>query len=444
MNYVSVCSGIEAATVAWHPIGWNPLLFAEIAPFPSRVLAHHYPEVPNVGDFTTIPARSDCDLLVGGTPCQAFSVAGLRGGLADARGNLALEFMRLADRLRPRWIVWENVPGVLSSNGGRDFGSILGALAELGYGFAYRVLDAQFFGVPQRRRRVFLVGYLGDWRPAAAVLFERTSVRRDTPSRRKAREEVAGTLGGGSGSRGWAPDTDRMTFVPEVAGTLLTQDRRASAADAWSGKLIALDIAGTLCANGKAAGSATQQDAESGLLIPEMLCFDETQITHPDNRSNARGDTSPARAPGARPPTIAYAIAPPYNDGAPPDGALVATQVEISPALTTIQSERGVRLVECITGEVNACVTSVGADASEDGTGRSTPITPVGAWRVRRLTPRECERLQGFPDDYTAIPGAADAPRYAALGNSMAVPVMRWIGQRLDFVDRLLRTRVGS
>jgi len=189
MRYLSVCSGIEAATVAWHSLGWTPAGFAEIEPFPRAVLAHHYPEVPLHGDFTQT-ADADCadvDLLVGGTPCQSFSVAGLRGGLADQRGNLALEYLRLAERTRARWLVWENVPGVLSSNRGRDFGAILGGMVELGYGFAYRVLDAQYFGVPQRRRRVFVVGYLGDWRPAAAVLFERESLRGNpAPSRWKA------------------------------------------------------------------------------------------------------------------------------------------------------------------------------------------------------------------------------------------------------------------
>src|SRR3954466_11295034 len=149
MRYGSVCSGIGGCAAAWHPLGWETAFFAEIEPFPSAVLKHHYPSVPNAGDFTSI--RGDeygpIELLVGGTPCQSFSVAGLRGGLADDRGNLALEFLRLARRLRPDWLVWENVPGVLSSGGGRDFGAILGGMVELGYGFAYRVLDAQHFGV---------------------------------------------------------------------------------------------------------------------------------------------------------------------------------------------------------------------------------------------------------------------------------------------------------
>ena len=174
MRYGSVCSGVEAATMAWHPLGWEAQWFSEIEPFPSAVLQHHYPEVPNLGDMTLIHSNpifneTTIDVLVGGTPCQSFSVAGLRKGMEDPRGNLALEFCRIADKAKPQWIVWENVPGVLSSNGGKDFGSLLGALGELGYGFAYRILDAQNFGVPQRRRRVFVVGYLGDWRPAAGI-----------------------------------------------------------------------------------------------------------------------------------------------------------------------------------------------------------------------------------------------------------------------------------
>ena len=174
IRYGSVCSGIEAATAAWHQLGWQAQWFSEIENFPSAVLQHHYPDVPNYGDMTKFkewPNDESIDLLVGGTPCQSFSVAGLRKGLDDPRGNLMLTYLAIAERYRPRWVVWENVPGVLSSNGGRDFGTFLWALGELGYGFAYRTLDAQYFGVAQRRRRVFVVGYLGDWRRAAAVLF---------------------------------------------------------------------------------------------------------------------------------------------------------------------------------------------------------------------------------------------------------------------------------
>ena len=207
MRFLSVCSGIEAASVAWNPLGWKAVGFSEIEPFPCAVLAHHYPGTPNYGDMTKFEEwpNANVDLLCGGTPCQSFSVAGLRKGLADPRGNLMLTFGAIAAKYRPRWLVWENVPGVLSSNGGRDFGAFLGMLGQLGYGFAYRVLDAQYFGVPQRRRRVFVVGCLGDWRRAASVLFERHSMSgHPAPSRESGK--VAPTIpsrstgGGGLGT----------------------------------------------------------------------------------------------------------------------------------------------------------------------------------------------------------------------------------------------------
>ena len=177
MKYLSVCSGIEAASVAW--ARWTPIAFAEVDKFCSALLQHHYPNVPNWGDINGYQdwPRADPDVLIGGTPCQSFSVAGLRRGLADPRGNLMLDYLGIADRYRPRWVVWENVPGVLSENNGRSFGTFLGGLAELGYGFAYRVLDAQYFGLAQRRKRVFVVGCLGNWRGAAAVLLERSCLR---------------------------------------------------------------------------------------------------------------------------------------------------------------------------------------------------------------------------------------------------------------------------
>jgi len=334
VKYVSVCSGIEAATVAWHLLGWEPAWFSEISAFPSRVLAHRFPEVENRGDFTTAYREGEtADLLVGGTPCQSFSVAGQRAGLDDPRGVLAVEFARLARRLRARWVVWENVPGVLSHDGGRTFGEILGILAECGYGFAYRVLDAQGFGVPQRRRRVFLVGYLGDWRRAAAVLFESESLRRDPSSRREAGSEVAGALTGGTGSRG-----ERRG--PDVTGFHTTQD----------------PISGT-------ARPCLSRKGEVG------VCFDEAQVTSASNRSNPRpGDPAPTLAKGSR--------------------------VGIADAARRI---------------------------------------------VRRLTPLEKERLQGFPDGWTAILRASDGARGAALGNSMAVPCMRWIGERIRVADAIGR-----
>jgi site-specific DNA-cytosine methylase len=196
MTYGSVCSGVEAATVAWHSLGWRPQWFSEIEKFPSAVLKHHYPSVPNRGDMTNFKEWPDepIDVLVGGTPCQSFSVAGLRKGLDDPRGNLMLTYLAIAAKYRPKWLVWENVPGVLSSNGGLDFASLLRGMGELGYGFAYRVLDAQYFGVAQRRRRVFVVGYLGSWQRAAAVLFERDSLQGNPAPRREKGQKVADTL----------------------------------------------------------------------------------------------------------------------------------------------------------------------------------------------------------------------------------------------------------
>ena len=192
---------MEAASVAWEPLGWTPVGFSEIEPFPSAILKHRFPNVPNYGDLTKYAEwpiePGSIDLLVGGTPCQSFSVAGLRKGLADPRGNLALTFLGLADKLKPKWIVWENVPGVLSSNGGRDFGSFVGALGQLGYGWAMRVLDAQHFGVPQRRRRVFVVACLGDWRAAAEVLSIREGLRGYLASGGKKRKSVAPDAGSG-------------------------------------------------------------------------------------------------------------------------------------------------------------------------------------------------------------------------------------------------------
>ena len=242
INYLSVCSGIEAATIAWHPLGWKPVGFGEIEKFPSQVLAHHYPNVPNLGDMTKFKEwqiESDVNVLVGGTPCQSFSVAGLRKGLDDPRGNLMLTYLAIAAKYRPRWLVWENVPGVLSSNGGHDFASLLRGMGELGYGFAYRILDAQYFGVAQRRRRVFVVGYLGNWQRAAAVLFERHSLcGYPAPSREKGKNIAPSVTTGAPFSR---TGNDRVEAEAMV-------------------------VTGSLCA--RTGQSNSVQDAEQGHLMP--------------------------------------------------------------------------------------------------------------------------------------------------------------------------------
>ncbi len=375
MRYIDVCSGISAPTAAWKPLGWQALCYAEIEAAPRAVLAHHYPDVPLVGDFTQIKGNEygPVDLLVGGTPCQSFSIAGLRGGLADGRGNLALEYLRLADRARPRWLVWENVPGVLSSGGGRDFGAILGGLAELGYGFAYRVLDAQHFGVPQRRRRVFVVGYLGDWRRAAAVLFERHGLSEHSAPRREKGQNAPTIPSRSTGGGGLGTDFD-------CDGGLIAHTLRGEGFDASE--------------DGTGRGTP---------LVP--VAFDPTQITSATNRSNTRpGDTCYTLAKGAHAPAIAFS-------------EIAACRLSATGA-------------GFLTGNEQMSI-------EQNVAGVSTP----SGLKVRRLTPRECERLQGFPDDFTLVPYRnrmmADGPRYKMLGNSMAVPVMRWIGERIAMVDAL-------
>ena len=370
MRYLSVCSGIEAATVAWPPLGWAPVAFSEIERFPSAVLAHHYPDVPNLGDMTKLPDVGPIDLLVGGTPCQSFSVAGLRAGLADPRGNLALVYLGLADRMRPRWIVWENVPGVLSSNGGRDFGAFLGGLAQLGYGFAYRVLDAQFFGLAQRRKRVFVVGCLGDWRRAAAVLLERSGVCWNPPPSRAAREKASTIPSRSSAGGGLGTDFDF-----DCDGGLI-----ATAVTARHAKGPDSDCTTTLVAHALRADGFDASEDGTGRGTP--IVVDEQVITSPGNRS--------------QPSEVAPST--------------------LGPRLIAFNARQDVSVSVSVSDAIGARDTGHGL------------LTRFG---VRRLTPRECERLQGFPDDYTAIPGAKDSPRYKALGNSMAVPVMAWIGKRI-------------
>ena len=351
IKYGSVCSGVEAATVAWHSLGWRPQWFSEIEKFPSAVLKHHYPSVPNRGDMTNFKEWPDepIDVLVGGTPCQSFSVAGLRKGLDDPRGNLMLTYLAIAAKYRPKWLVWENVPGVLSSNGGLDFASLLRGMGELGYGFAYRVLDAQYFGVAQRRKRVFVVGYLGDWRRAAAVLFERHSLQGNIAPRRQEGEKVADTPTVGA--------NQYSGFNRETVAQCLTT-RTGTALNPFMETLPV--TTGALCA--RTGQSISVQDASQSHLLP-VIAF-------------------PAEMSGTQ----------------------SATTVNLSPALSVKHT---------------------------------TAVHSASA--VRRLTPIECERLQGFPDNYTDIrlndKQTPDGPRYKAMGNSMAVPVMNWIGERIQKVE---------
>jgi DNA (cytosine-5)-methyltransferase 1 len=379
VNYLSVCSGIEAATVAWHHMGWKPVGFSEIEKFPSQVLAHHYPQVTNFGDMTKYKEWNLNDpigLLVGGTPCQSFSVAGLRKGLDDPRGNLALTYLGILDNFRPKWCVWENVPGVLSSGGGRDFGSFLGALGELGYGWAYRVLDAQNFGVAQRRRRVFVVGHLGNWKPAAEVLFESESLRGDI---KKGRSKEQDTTTG---------------FIPSIANTLQTTCNDYSRADGFN-----------------------------------MIAFENSRrdtLRFFNNVSNTL--QAAAGSGGGNVPCVSYALQGAGSTSQNANGSGYKEEQSFTLNVTDVHgvaydmkqhhNPQPTKNIQLTTGN---CSTIRG----------DTPLIQ-NSMAVRRLTPVECERLQGFPDNYTNIPKAADGNRYKALGNSMAVPVMRWIGERIN------------
>ena len=590
MKYLSVCSGIEAATVAWHPLGWTPVGFSEIEPFPCAVLAHHYPDTPNFGDMTKHEQWNiepgTVDLLVGGTPCQSFSVAGLRQGLKDPRGNLMLTYLAIAARLRPRWIVWENVFGVLSSNGGRDFGTFLGALGELGYGFAYRVLDAQWVrthghphAIAQRRRRVFVVGCAGDHISAAKVLFERESVFRNPSSRRAAGQTVAGTIAARSGESRNNPEQlvafdqqrqgqygdgevastkaardfkdatdliviDRASFnqgenaayPPHIERTnvmdplvargphaiAFTQNCREEVRDLGN-------VAGALSANegshqrtflaytkSKRAQSATDDETwVEGVVAPTQNAFDvgdvrATTVAIPimpqamqsegwrvgketqDGRGNGLGvgkdgDPCPTLDRSAVPAVAIQGTVIGRKDHNGPQGAghsesgemftLNSTDVHAvafpingmtigkelrdrqmtgvgnngDPSYTIRsaghQHAVAVAPIGCFKSGQGAKSRSIGYSETVSPTlpsnaGGNTAPSLVQTMQVRRLTPTECERLQGFPDGWTAIPwkkksaeDCPDGPRYKALGNSMAVNCMAWIGERISEVE---------
>lgn len=389
MNYLSICSGIEAATTAWHHMGWKPVGFSEIEKFPSLVLQHHYPEITNYGDMTKYKEwniHEPIDLIVGGTPCQSFSVAGLRKGLEDPRGNLALTYVGLLDHFRPKWFIWENVPGVLSSNGGQDFSAFLSALAYIGYGFAFRVLDAQYFGVPQRRRRIFVVGHSGGWQHPAKILFEPGCLSRDLTKGRKKREEIARCLTTGIGTR---LDGETDTFVTHKVYENHPSDSRVK------------DM-GNVCQ------TVTSSWGTGGGNIPFVQAFRKSRRAQStsdyetwvnDEKANTINtfDLGDIRTTHA----VAYGFEPGI---AKREGNPNRFNVEMSP---TLRAQMG-----------------------------DNQVSMANNLAVRRLTPVECERLQGFPDGYTDImpngKQTPDGPRYKALGNSMAVPVMRWIGERIN------------
>jgi len=453
MKFLSVCSGIEAASVAWHPLGWESVAYSEIEPFPCKVLQHHYPDVPNLGDMTKFKEwpDADVDVFVGGTPCQSFSVAGLRKGLDDPRGNLMLTFLAIAQRYRPNWLVWENVPGVLSSADGRDFGSLLGGLAILGYGFAYRVLDAQYFGVAQRRKRVFVVGYLGDWRPAAAVLFERHSLQgHPAPSREKGENssihagkgiaECSPTIGCelakqvnnqmiGNAEAFFIPDTPAQPIAYNISPGKGALKDDIHVTDAHASKT--LD-----------ASASNPEMHQGGTAILQPIALAENIIGRkPENGGNHDGFTEngPMYTLNA---TGVHGVAQPIAFS----GQMSNPQTDVDMTQTLgAKNPMAVAFAQNTRDEVRE-MPYVGALAAQPGMKQTSYIR--NAMAVRRLTPVECERLQGFGDNYTDIQpkgkATPDGPRYKALGNSMAVPVMAWIGKRIQEVDAICKTQQNT
>lgn len=437
MRYGSVCSGVEAATLAWDSLGWECAWHSEIDPFACQLLSQRFPDVPNLGDLNNArhhESFGEVDLLVGGTPCQSFSVAGKRGGLDDPRGQLVWSYLDTARASRARWLVWENVRGALSSAKGQDFAAFIGELTgrkvewpgKRGwytsgwlpaagpehYGIAWRVLDAQYVrvdgyprAVPQRRQRVFIVGRLGatapggDWRrahrAAIAVLFEPESLQRHPEPRRKTRAQAARAA----------------VEHPAPSG---------SGFDLYNARL-----------TGDRSGCIDKAQGEHrGHGVLEHLVFDETQITHPENRTRPRpGQPAPTLAARARPPTLA-------TYGVNPD---TASPIVTKEGATYTNEGNMFRLRNVVTTALTGSCPRFFDENSAQGN-KAVPLVGHDV-RLRRLTPRECERLQGFPDDWTAITyrkkPAKDGPRYKAIGNSMAVNVMRWIGQRVAVFERL-------
>lgn len=460
MNYLSVCSGVEAASVAWKHLGWNPLAFSEIDPFASAVLNHHYPEVPNLGDMTNykewdFDGRS-VDVLVGGTPCQSFSVAGLRKGLEDPRGNLALIYLGIVEKFRPKYIVWENVPGVLSSGGGRDFGSFIGGLQELGYSFSWRILDAQFAGVAQRRRRVFVVGCVGSWQSATKLLFEPESLRGDSTTSKQKRESLTTQTRGSvayndrTGKDGtvkpidvsntvtafWGTggnNTPITDFVPPVAATLTARDYKGPTSNcenvvAFSSNMSVPDVHWDVSPTLKLGGSGGNN--------PPAIALQGNMIGRKDeNGPQGSGwDTDLSFTLNATDQHAVVAFAQNSRD-----------EVREMPYAGALAANPGMKQTTYVSFEPGSIARNFGNNGESEisGTLRAEMGDNLPAVRnkteLRRLIPMETERLQGFPDNYTQIPWrnkpaeeCPNGPRYKVMGNSMAVPVMRWVGEKIQ------------
>lgn len=420
MRYISLFSGIEAASVAWEPLGFEPVAFSEIDPFCSQLLARRFPSVPNLGDISIIDWRSyhgNIDLVVGGSPCQAFSVAGPRTGLMDERSALMLEYVRAVREVKPTWCLWENVPGVLSQDKGRAFATLQGELENCGYSLAWRVLDAQFFGVAQRRRRVFLVGH-PDPRCAAAVLFERESLLGSYHSSQEARKAFAET----------ARERTREASG-RITGTLELYENHGKDARVKG----PMDTCPTITALYGTGGNNTPLIHEQVPPPPAYALVGNIIGRKPENGGNGTGFSE----------ELCYTLTAMDNhvvchtelEPAPQDHFIASNGYDYVGALCARDSKG-----------VGAQYVGEGKIIAHEKIFRDEPEydAPSSKTVVRRLMPIECERLQGFPDNWTLIEWngkpaeqCPDSRRYKALGNSMAVPVMKWIGERIQMVDKL-------
>lgn len=476
MRYASVCSGVEAASLAWMPLGWEAVFFAEIEPFPCAVLKERFPDVPNLGDMTEIKGEKyhgTVDLLVGGTPCQGFSVAGKQGGLNDSRSALCLAYSGLLETMRPRWFVWENVPGVFSTNQGDDFLAFLGKIDEIGYSVAWRVLDAQYVrvdgfprAVPQRRRRVFVVGHLGgDWRYPASVLFEPGCLPGDTPPRRVKGTGAARSLTASTG--GTSGKEQQHTFISGDGRPLNALGVNGLVMDAefWNGEDVSTTLTEAFADDrmpdkGKLpcviCSASDMANAESGSnQVPDVVCYENHAQ---DSRIKPCGECSPqinakAGTDGCNLPLVQKCF--------PINSMIIGKNVKVGDRQTTGIGNNGdplptissahhhaVAVAENIIGrKENTGANGTGAQVELAYTQNATGVMGVSVnTSVRRLLPVECERLMGFPDNWTRIPwrgksteDCPDSPRYKACGNSMCVNVMRWIGMRIENVERRMK-----
>ena len=426
----SLFSGIGGFDLGLERAGVRPLWMCEIDRACQGVLRRHWPGVPIYDDVTRLSTDNLVrpDVLCGGFPCQDVSVAGRRAGLVGERSGLWYEFLRVIESLRPRWVVIENVPGLLSSNGGRDFAVVLRGLVECGYGVTWRVLDAQYFGVAQRRRRVFIVGSLGSGR-AAEVLFERESLSGHPTPRREAGAHVARSLANSSVSSGYRYDPNGEEYVVDsqnmaadyrsTVGTLDTQ-RRGNRG---------YGVVGTLTATYAEQSGNGLGETENGLVVASHPISPPLTSEGHDGSEDGRGRK--AFAPVQRPPL--YTIKGAANGRAPENGPQYGEILDDGTCYTlnTVEQHAVAALDPIqVTSKTNRTRVEFGAPCD---TLHGKGMSAIGGFGVRRLTPIECERLQGFPDSWTAH--QSDSTRYRQLGNAVCVNVAEWIGRRIMEAD---------